>query len=129
MRAMRTSAPSVGELEHLLLLAVLQCQRDGTDAYTVPIRQQLVERTGRAIARGAVHTSLDRLENKGLVTSTMGEPVAIRGGRARRYYTVTPLGLDAVRHAQAAVQTLSAGLDTLLVDRIAGARKGGASRF
>jgi DNA-binding PadR family transcriptional regulator len=112
---MRTSKPSVGELEHLLLLAVLQCQRDGTDAYTVPIRQQLLERTGRTIARGAVHTSLDRLENKGLVTSTMGEPVAIRGGRARRYYTVTPLGLQAVRYAQAAVQTLSAGLDRLLV--------------
>ena len=125
---MPTSAPSVGELEHLLLLAVLQCQRDGTDAYTVPIRQQLVERTGRAIARGAVHTSLDRLENKGLVTSTMGEPVAVRGGRARRYYTVTPLGLDAIRHAQAAVQTLSAGLDTLLVNQV-GARKSGSSRF
>jgi DNA-binding PadR family transcriptional regulator len=126
---MTTSAPSVGELEHLLLLAVLQCQRDGTDAYTVPIRQQLVERTGRAIARGAVHTSLDRLETKGLVTSTMGEPVAIRGGRARRYYTVTPLGLDAIRHAQAAVQTLSAGLDTLLVDQLAVSRKSGSSRF
>ena len=125
MTAMPTSAPSVGELEHLLLLAVLQCQRDGTDAYTVPIRQQLVERTGREIARGAVHTSLDRLENKGLVTSTMGDPVAIRGGRARRYYTVTPLGLEAVRHAQAAVQTLSAGLDTLLVV----SRKTGSSRF
>ncbi len=115
MRAMRTSAPSVGELEHLLLLAVLQCQRDATDAYTVPIRQLLAERTGRSIARGAVHTSLDRLENKGLVTSTMGEPVAIRGGRARRYYIVTPLGLDAIRHAQAAVHTLSAGLHKLLV--------------
>src|SRR5688572_7180644 len=107
MRAMPNPAPAVGELEHLLLLAVLQCQRDGTDAYTVPIRQQLVERTGRTIARGAIHTSLDRLENKGLLVSTMGEPVAIRGGRARRYYTVTALGLEAVRHAQAAVQTLS----------------------
>ena len=84
MRAMPPSAPSVGELEHLLLLAVLQCQRDGADAYTVPIRQHLLERTGRSIARGAVHTSLDRLENKGLVTSKMGEPVAIRGGRAPR---------------------------------------------
>lgn len=125
---MRASTPSVGELEHLLLLAVLQCQRDATDAYTVPIRQLLVERTGRSIARGAVHTSLDRLENKGLVTSTMGEPVAIRGGRARRYYTVTPLGLDAVRHAQAAVQTLSAGLDTLLVNPATGGRKN-SSRF
>ena len=115
MTAMSPSTRSVGELEHLLLLAVLQCQRDGIDAYTVPIRQLLIERTGRAIARGAVHTSLDRLETKGLVSSAMGEPVAIRGGRSRRYYTVTPLGLNAIRHAQAAVQTLSAGLDKLLV--------------
>ena len=121
---MPSPTPSVGELEHLLLLAVLQCQRDGTDAYTVPIRQVLVERTGRGIARGAVHTSLDRLENKGLVSSTMGEPVAIRGGRARRYYTVTPQGLNAIRQAQAAVQTLSAGLDTLLVNS-----KPGSPRF
>ena len=115
----------MGELEHLILLAVLQCQRDNTDAYTVPIRQLLSERTGRTIARGAVHTSLDRLETKGLVSSTMGEPVAIRGGRSRRYYTVTPLGLDAIRHAQAAVQTLSAGLGKLLV---ATDRKGSSGR-
>lgn len=125
MTAPPHQTPSVGELEHLLLLAVLQCERDGTDAYTVPIRELLIDKTGRSVARGAVHTSLDRLETKGLLTSTMGEPVAIRGGRARRYYTVTPLGLKAVRHAQAAVQTLSAGLDTLLV---AGARKGGSFR-
>jgi DNA-binding PadR family transcriptional regulator len=111
---MPPTAPSVGEFEHLLLLAVLQCQQDDTDAYTVPIRQLLVERTGRTVARGAVHTSLDRLETKGLLTSTMGEPVAIRGGRARRYYTVTPRGIRALQHARSAVVTLSAGLDRLL---------------
>ncbi|NQW02917.1 MAG: helix-turn-helix transcriptional regulator [Acidobacteria bacterium] len=117
MTAKRLGPPSVGEFEHLLLLAVLQCQQDDTDAYTVPIRQLLTDRTGRTVARGAVHTSLDRLEAKGLVTSTKGDPLAIRGGRARRYYTVTPLGLKAVRHAQAAVMTLSVGLDTLLEPR------------
>jgi PadR family transcriptional regulator PadR len=114
MTAIRANIPSVGEFEHLLLLAILQCQQDDTDAYTVPIRQLLIERTGRAVARGAVHTSLDRLEAKGLVTSTMGDPLAIRGGRARRYYMVTPLGIQAVRRAQAVVTTLSAGLDTVL---------------
>ena len=117
MTAIRASVPSVGELEHLLLLAILQCQHDGTDAYTVPIRQLLIERTGRIVARGAVHTSLDRLEAKGLVTSTMGDPLAIRGGRARRYYVVTRLGIRAVRHTQAAVMTLSAGLETVLVPK------------
>jgi len=117
MTAFCPGIPSVGEFEQLLLLAVLQCGQDQTDAYTVPIRQVLVEKTGRAVARGAVHTSLDRLEAKRLLTSTMGAPVAIRGGRARRYYTVTPLGLEAIRHARSAVMTLSAGLDALLEPR------------
>lgn len=117
MTAMRHQTPTVGEFEHLLLLAVLQCQQDRTDAYTVPIRQLLIERTGRTVARGAVHTSLDRLEAKGLVSSAMGGPLAIRGGRARRYYTVMPLGISAIRQAQAAVMTLSAGLATVLEPR------------
>ena len=106
--------PYVGEFEHLLLLAVLQLRQDGTDAYTVPIRQILIDRTRRSVARGAVHTALDRLEAKGLLASRMGEPLAVRGGRARRYYTVTSLGLRALQHARAAVQTLSQGLDAVL---------------
>ena len=69
---MSRPVPPVGEFEHLLLLAVLQCRQDETEAYTVPIRQMLIEKTGRTVARGAVHTSLDRLEAKGLVCSTMG---------------------------------------------------------
>ncbi len=114
MTAMSRPVPPVGEFEHLLLLAVLQCRQDDVEAYTVPIRQLLIEKTGRTVARGAVHTSLDRLEAKGLLASTMGEPLAIRGGRARRYYDVTPLGLQAVRQAQSAVLTMSAGLAPIL---------------
>jgi len=117
MTASRTGVPSIGEFEHLLLLAVLQCRHDGTDAYTVPIRQLLIEKTGRSVARGAVHTSLDRLEAKGLLTSKMGDPVAIRGGRARRYYTVTPRGVEAIRSARRAMMTMSAGLDAVLESR------------
>jgi DNA-binding PadR family transcriptional regulator len=110
---MSKPVPPVGEFEHLLLLAVLQLRQEDVEAYTVPIRQLLVEKTGRSVARGAVHTSLDRLEAKGLLTSVMGEPLAIRGGRSRRYYDVTPLGLAAVHRAHAAVLTLSAGLKAL----------------
>ena len=72
----------LGELEQLLLLAILQC---GDDAYTVPIRQVLAEKSRRRIARGALYTSLDRLESKGLLSSRLGEPLAERGGRSRRY--------------------------------------------
>ncbi len=114
---MSKSVPPIGEFEHLLLLAILQLRQEEVDPYTVPIRQLLERRTGRTVARGAVHTSLDRLEAKGLLTSTMGEPLAIRGGRARRYYEVTPLGLKAVRQAQSAVLTMAAGLDPLLTPR------------
>jgi PadR family transcriptional regulator PadR len=107
-----TATPSyIGEFEHLLLLAILQC---GDDAYTVPIRRLIEARTGRRVARGALYTSLDRLESKGLLTSRLGGPLAVRGGRARRYFAPTPTGLDAVRAAHTAVVSLSQGLETLL---------------
>lgn len=107
-------APYLGELEQLILLAVLQL---GDEAYTVPVRALLAERAGRRVARGALHTALDRLEQKGLLTSTMGEPLAIRGGRARRYFTVTPAGVVALKVARAAVANLSKGLSAMLERR------------
>lgn len=113
MRSVKEDAAYIGELEQLLLLAVLQL---GEDAYTVPIRALLADRAGRQVARGALHTALDRLETKGLVASQLGAPLAVRGGRARRYFTVTPQGLRALRAMQTAVANLSAGL-TALRDR------------
>ena len=113
MQAM-SDAPYLGELEHLLLLAILQC---GDDAYTVPIRAVLAERSRRTIARGALYTSLERLEAKGLVASRLSEPLAVRGGRSRRYFTVTTPGLEAVRAARRAVANLSQGLDAVLEGR------------
>lgn len=104
----------LGELEHLLLLAVLQC---GDEAYTVAIRRVLAARSGRRISRGALYTSLDRLESKGLLRSRLGEPLAIRGGRARRYFAVTAAGIAALRPAHAAFQRLSQGLESLLAPR------------
>lgn len=102
---------TLGEFEQLLLLAILQC---GEDAYTVPIRRVLSERAGREVARGALFTTLDRLESKQLVSSRMGEPLAVRGGRARRYFQVTPRGVQALRAARATVAVLSHGLESLL---------------
>jgi PadR family transcriptional regulator PadR len=104
----------LGEFEQLLLLAILQA---GDDAYTVPLRKLIGERTGREVSRGALHTSLDRLAAKGLVTSRLGEPLAIRGGRSRRYFTVSPLGLEALRDARAALVNLSQGLESMLGPR------------
>lgn len=99
--------PYLGELEHLLLLAILQL---GDDAYTVPIRRVLADRAKRSVARGALYTSLDRLEAKGLVTSRLGEPLAVRGGRARRYFAVSSRGFHALQTARTALASLSKGL-------------------
>jgi PadR family transcriptional regulator, regulatory protein PadR len=109
MKAMK--APYLGELEQLILLAILQC---GDDAYTVPIRRVLAERTRRRVARGALYTSLERLEAKGLVISRLGESLAVRGGRPRRYFAVTPAGLDGLRAARTVLAQLSSGLESLL---------------
>ena len=108
---MKRDLPYLGELEQLLLLAVLQA---GDEAYTVPIRQILLTRSRRRLSRGALHTSLDRLEAKGLLQSRMGEPLAIRGGRARRYFSVTKAGIAALRAARAAVANLSQDLESVL---------------
>ena len=108
---MADAPPYIGELEQLVLLAILQC---GDEAYTVSICRLLAERSQRRLARGALYTSLERLEAKALVTSRLGEPLAVRGGRARRYFTVTAAGLDALRDARQAVTNLSRGLEGLL---------------
>ena len=111
MQAMPARSAYLGELEHLLLLAILKCD---DNAYTVPIRSVLTDQGGRQLSRGALFTSLDRLEAKGLVRSRMGEPLAERGGRARRYFEVTASGLKALQSARSTLATLSEGLDAVL---------------
>ena len=110
MPAMQASS-SLGEFEQLVLLAVLQL---GDEAYAVPVRDLIVRRTGREVARGALYTALERLEAKALLTSRVGDPVPERGGRARRYFTVTPEGVGLLREARAAVANLSQGLESVL---------------
>lgn len=108
---MKPTPAYLGEFEQLVLLAILQC---GDDAYTVPIREVLTARSRRRVARGALYTSLERLEGKGLVRSQLGESLAIRGGRPRRYFAVTAAGLEALRSARAALANLSSGLESFL---------------
>jgi DNA-binding PadR family transcriptional regulator len=104
----RTAPPYLGEFEQLVLLAVL---RLGDEAYAVSIRQAIEEAAARTVSRGALYTTLERLEAKGFLKSRIGEPTADRGGRARRYQQVTPTGLRALRAAREAVSRLSEGLD------------------
>src|SRR5215204_7584711 len=90
----------LGELEQIVLLAVM---RLGQEAYAVPILEQIDEQTGRKIARGALYTALDRLEGKGCLRSRLGDPLPERGGRARRYFTVTPSAVRALRASRLAL--------------------------
>ena len=97
----------LGEFEHLVLLAVL---RVGEEAYAVPVRAEIEARAGRTVARGALYTTLDRLEQKGLLKSRLGDPLPERGGRARRYYSVSQRGLASLRAARQSIAGLSAGV-------------------
>jgi DNA-binding PadR family transcriptional regulator len=101
----------LGEFEQLLLLAVL---RLGTNALGAEIARELEARADRTVSRGALYTSLDRLENKGLVRwrATPGTPE--RGGLPRRLYAVTPAGLAAVRASRETLRRMWQGLDSVL---------------
>jgi PadR family transcriptional regulator, regulatory protein PadR len=98
------------DFELMILLAIL---RIGDDAYGVPIALE-IERTGRrTVVVPALYTALDRLERNGAVCSTIGDPTPKRGGRAKRFFQVTPQGLRAVKDTQRALIALWKGVPQL----------------
>ena len=99
----RTQIPILGEFEQVVILAILRLD---DDAYGVTIRNEIRRCTGRNPAPGALYNTLDRLEEKDMVRSRMGDPSPQRGGRAKRLFTVTPKGIEAVAHAQRGYQKL-----------------------
>jgi DNA-binding PadR family transcriptional regulator len=103
---MAATAP-LGEFAHIVLLAIL---RAGENAYGVTIRGEIAACTNREATPGALYTTLDRLEAKGLVESRLGEPTPQRGGRAKRYFRVTAAGLKAITEPQRSYQRLLRGL-------------------
>lgn len=101
------SPSQLGEFEQVVLLAILRLK---DEAYGASIRVEIADCTGREPASGALYTTLDRLEDKGLVTSKFGDPSPQRGGRPKRYLKVTRRGLEAVARAQHSYQRLMRGL-------------------
>lgn len=90
----------IGELEELILLLV-GVLRD--EAYAVGVLQEMKSQTGRELNISAIHAVLNRLEEKGLVTSQMGGATAERGGRRKRFYSLTAAGrqmIDQVREVR-----------------------------
>lgn len=105
-----TKRDYLGNFELMVLLALL---RLGEDAYGVPILREIEERGGREAALGSVYATLGRLEEKGLVSSELGEPTPERGGRAKRYFRVTSQGLREVCQTRRALKKLWQGLPQL----------------
>jgi DNA-binding PadR family transcriptional regulator len=102
---------SLGQFEQLVVTAVLTL---GNNAYGVSIHEK-VERLSqpKTVALGAVYVTLDRLEEKGLVSSWLSEPTRERGGRARRHYRVEPAGERALEESMRAAWRVWEALDGL----------------
>jgi len=101
------------DFELMILLAIL---RAGDEAYGVVIAREIETTAGRTVLLGAVYAALDRLERNGMVASSVGEPTASRGGRAKRFFRVTPRGLRAVKDTQRALVALWSGVRQLKGD-------------
>ena len=98
----------MGEFEQLLLLSVLRLK---DEAYGVTMRREIEAQTGRAVTLGAIYPTMDRLEKKGYVGSSMSEPTGQRGGRSRRYFRLTSAGLDALYAAREAFNSMWDGYE------------------
>ncbi len=92
-----TSRSYLGEFELMLLLAVIHL---GDEAYGVPISRELETHRQRSVSVGSVYAALERLETKGLVASSLGDPTPERGGKAKRYFRITKEGLRQVRETR-----------------------------
>jgi PadR family transcriptional regulator, regulatory protein PadR len=98
----------LGEFEQIVLLAVL---RIGDEAYGVAITDEIHREAGREVTLATVYKTLSRLEEKGLVSSALGDPTPERGGRRKRFYTVTAMGRRSLRSALTTLGKLARGLD------------------
>jgi PadR family transcriptional regulator, regulatory protein PadR len=98
---------ALGEFEYLVVLAVL---RLGANAYGMRVRQEIATRTGRDVTIGAVYSTLERLADKGLLKASMSDPTPERGGRAKRSFTITGLGIEAANRARQDMASMLEGL-------------------
>ena len=93
----RMKRTSLGELEEIVLLVTASLNEE---AYGVTITQEIEKQTGRPLGFNTVHTTLQRLEEKGFITSKMGGATTERGGRRKRYFNLTALGIRMIRETK-----------------------------
>jgi DNA-binding PadR family transcriptional regulator len=97
----------LGEFEYLLITAAAGL---GENAYGAAIREEIEATTGRKCSIGALYTTIERLESKGLVRTWMGEPTPERGGRAKRMVRVTAKGVNAAKDFYDAIVRVTQGV-------------------
>ena len=93
----------LGEFELMILLAVIHL---GEEAYGVPISRELEAHRGRNVSVGSVYAALERLEAKGMVASSLGDPTPERGGKAKRFFRITKAGLRQVHETRRVLSKL-----------------------
>ena len=104
----------LGEFEQLLLLAILRLD---ANAYAADMARELETRAGRTVSRGALYTTLDRLEDKGLLRWKAVPGGEERGGLPRRLYTVTPAGVAALRASRDTLRKMWRGVEAILKEQ------------
>ena len=102
--------PTLSNFELMVMLAII---RIGDDAYGVSISNEIEETTGSEVLLGSVYDALARLEDKGLISSALGEATAERGGRAKRHFRATSKGIRLVQETQRSLMKLWKGLPQL----------------
>lgn len=110
-----TERSYLGEFELMILLAVIQL---GEEAYGVPISRELERHRPRDVSVGSVYAALERLEGKGLVSSSLGDPTPARGGKAKRYFQLTNAGLRQVHATRRVLSELWGELPEMKGERI-----------
>ena len=106
-----TDSSPLGEFEQVVLLAVLRLSEE---AYAVAVQNEIRRCTGRDVSRGSIYITLDRLETKGYLRSRLADPTPERGGRAKRYYTLRPAAVEALKESRRALVALWRGLEAKL---------------
>lgn len=96
----------LGEFEQLVLFAIVHLE---PEAYGVTVRLEIERRAGRSVSAGAVYTTLERLEARGLLDSIWGEPTPERGGKRKRYYRLKPAGREALTRSWQALRAMARG--------------------
>jgi len=104
-----TPPSSIGQFEQLVLTAIIQC---GENAYGVTIHGAAEKLSGtRRVSLGAIYATLDRLEDKGLISSWLSDPTPERGGRSKRHYRLEPDGMRALRESALTARRICAALE------------------